>query len=566
MLYIIIVVFGIHFVLDALEENIRQKLRSIKNNADYYIIRKRLLRNRRLLFFLFFTILIFQFICFIIDAIQQGNYSIIHHYCIGIMLVALFFPANFRRRGRFDLLAPCSEKKASQIINSPQPYVLYLRSFSHDEFEDDPYRSMRNKQFSEIHFFNFMGTYIQTYAIGRPREIATSVGVERIYVNHQDWMHDVFSLIDKSTLTVSVLGNSDSCRWEIQKLLELRKNSVIIVDDAEAYANCLKFVPLTSNWIQLNQIPALPFVISIRDGRVEFTPMKSTLRGYKKEVKRILGAMSSMKKFYFGQEETMVNRCLLAAFVLACGVLICAFVLWRAQAIELLPACIGGFMSILLCYVLHLRLLYKRRKKTFAEALHLKENAREIDMDSISDTITPALQRHYETVYSKEAQTPEKQEWHMPKILKWMGSSFSVCFFVILGLILIYEPVVRLIVTPIMSIYRINAWNEHTCYVMKSGTDTCVTGYSKSPEQFIEVESANPGSAWLLEEINVKHLPENPYSVPGYVNPQNEKEIYVPAIINPASPFSLMANGISLFIYILAIYSLIYRRKQKKSK
>ena len=218
-------------------------------------------------------------------------------------------------------------------------------------------------------------------------------------------------------------------------------------------------------------------------------------------------------------------------------------------------------MGALLCYTFHLQRVYKRRKNTFAASLQLKKITN--NSDGAYNNITLALQSHYESVYGKETHHPEQSAWHTPKILKWMGSSCSICLFVIVGLLMLYNAAVPLFVAPIMSVYQQNTWCKHTCCVKKNPDNSQATfyvGYQDSGK-ITEVDK-NAVASWSLHRPKYKNFSNKPYLVTGYVNPRNAKEVYIPALMYPYSAFTLISSGIQFFIIFFAICALVFRNRK----
>jgi len=120
----------------------------------------------------------------------------------------------------------------------PRPPVIYLRSFKDDKRAGRPLGLLRVSNFRmAIHWFaawsesyhSFDGSSEEEVladvvrgigpmiAIGRPGEKLPQLGAARVYVSNEEWQQRVHEFLDKASLVVLRLGETEGFWWEIEQ-------------------------------------------------------------------------------------------------------------------------------------------------------------------------------------------------------------------------------------------------------------------------------------------------------------------------------------------------------------
>lgn len=133
---------------------------------------------------------------------------------------------------------PASALRPSQIKD--KHFALYLRGFSRDNYAEtteELQKTDKSGTFSEARFIHLLRQYISVYAVGMTKELETPHGAIRVYLNDSEWEKEVESLMNKATLIIILLNDSESCIWEILHAKPYRDKVVYIGDNQDKIIN-----------------------------------------------------------------------------------------------------------------------------------------------------------------------------------------------------------------------------------------------------------------------------------------------------------------------------------------
>jgi len=143
---------------------------------------------------------------------------------------------------------PISIQTKDSFLSIHEDYVLYLRAFHNDNYDDEretdvltPYifkDSMPDDQylferFCEQFFIEEIEHFLPSCAIGMCFEMESPIGASRIYVDDKTWREDVLGLMEQATWIIVLLEDRESCLWELEQSLGMREKTVYIVDNIE---------------------------------------------------------------------------------------------------------------------------------------------------------------------------------------------------------------------------------------------------------------------------------------------------------------------------------------------
>lgn len=136
-----------------------------------------------------------------------------------------------------SFLGNVSFKTVNEVLSGDEKFALFLRGFDSDvEFDQEiaPITS-----FSEEYLARVVkrGLGIPLYAVGRPNEIDSPHGAQRVYVDDEEWQHKVQELIRKAIRVFVHVSDSDSCLWELQCCEEFKSKCAFIITDSKKYLN-----------------------------------------------------------------------------------------------------------------------------------------------------------------------------------------------------------------------------------------------------------------------------------------------------------------------------------------
>lgn len=168
--------------------------------------------------------------------------DLINHYLVfafvkgaigfGILLVGVRLILRARKLARL--------RAADAVMNLPESFVLYLRSFVEDDPMSAPMAS--GKYLFPATAEEQLATAVQDIgpllAIGRPGEKLPEVGALRLYVDDANWQPTVRALMARAQLTLFLAGSSDGFWWELQhavRNLEPTKFVVLLPFDKQDY-------------------------------------------------------------------------------------------------------------------------------------------------------------------------------------------------------------------------------------------------------------------------------------------------------------------------------------------
>lgn len=119
-------------------------------------------------------------------------------------------------------------------------FVLYLRGFSRDNYSEtteDLQKTDKSDSFSEGRFIHLLKQYLPVYAVGMTKELEAPHGANRVYLNDSDWEQEVETLMNRATIIVILLNESDSCIWEIRQARKYKDKIVYICDNQDKLVN-----------------------------------------------------------------------------------------------------------------------------------------------------------------------------------------------------------------------------------------------------------------------------------------------------------------------------------------
>lgn len=115
-------------------------------------------------------------------------------------------------------------------------FILYLRGFSQDNYSQtmkELNKDVKGSCFSEGHFIHLLKQYMPVYAVGMTKEFEAPHGALRVYLNDVDWEEEVEILMDKATLIVILVNDSESCIWELRRARKYKDKIVYICDNQD---------------------------------------------------------------------------------------------------------------------------------------------------------------------------------------------------------------------------------------------------------------------------------------------------------------------------------------------
>lgn len=218
---------------------LRDAVENASTVAERIDVKKALERKRKVwLWALVISVVIPIVFLFAYPVIRAG--TIIGTTVVVIMILSLLsvqtmlkgLPEEFRL-----FLGNVSIKTVDEVLNGNEQFALFLRGFDSDvEYE----RGIAPiTTFSEEYLARVVkrGLGVPLYAVGRPNEIDSPYGAQRVYVDNEDWQDKVLKLIQKSLRVFILVSDSDSCLWELQCCEEFKDKCAFIITNNKKYLN-----------------------------------------------------------------------------------------------------------------------------------------------------------------------------------------------------------------------------------------------------------------------------------------------------------------------------------------
>lgn len=201
---------------------------------------------------------------------------------------------------------PLSGKRPNDITKFK--FILYLRGFAHDDYTLNQIDLTKKRNdlsnFSEGHFISILKQYMPVYTIGMTKELNSPIGAERIYLNDAEWEQEVINLMEKASLIVILLNDSQSCIWEICQSNQFKEKVVFISDNSVKLTNIRK---------ELNKQYVYPFPIGLKDKTISYILEKkhqtlvieysNTEKNYRQIIKKLMHEKFGLRKFIFTQKR-----------------------------------------------------------------------------------------------------------------------------------------------------------------------------------------------------------------------------------------------------------------------
>ncbi len=564
MAYILLSVFVFHFLMERMEQFLISKLKSAKNVNDYRDIRNRLYRLRWTLFIVFYTLLISQAVCNVAESWRNHNcsYDFTTSSVIGLAFTVIYFPILFRYRGIYNILAPLSNKSINEVVSSNEPYILYLRSFSRDT---QLAGNIKSDSFSESTFITITSSYINTYAIGCPLEMATPEGVERLYIDGNNWKNDVFKLIKHATAVICVLGNSEACRWELRQIVHLKKDYVVIVDDFASYYNCIKRESFAQEWLDLANNQEIPFIISHSNGDTNISEIKSG----KRIAIHVLKMISTMKRYGFCSarrpKATMI-ACSIVAVLLSFAMSIIVSSMIEYQNLEPFTFVVVSGLGIGLFITIVVFFTVARRKTKFAKSLRKKKKTTHVHVSPfpqenpiLSDN---ELKQYFPSLVDQISVITKKASGRK-KIVFLSSPFFKFIILLLLGILILSSSAMNLIIDPVISLYRTTVWDKESVYILKMNNDRYMA-YYKTNAGITIISSLSKRSAQNPQVITCDIKPNGLQLVTAYINPKDKKTAYIPIFEHCSSGYRIYSDFVTLFLFFVSILAFFQNMADKK--
>lgn len=238
--FIISVIFI--WILKSTESSLIKKIKNASTEGEIKYLRSKLIKERKL------SLILLVVICLLLYIVQVPLYDF-EWYNLDLIKGSVFtfaFSQFFiRRRKDHNPFGNLSDLVLSDVMNNLDNYILYLRSFTVDNYET--IEKVANKKyvkgtFSEYLFTKSIEKYIKTLAVGMTKEIESPIGAKRIYLTDNSWQSGVATLLDNSIGVCILVDDSSSCIWEINKSHKYLHKTVFIVTDISKYYRAKKDV------------------------------------------------------------------------------------------------------------------------------------------------------------------------------------------------------------------------------------------------------------------------------------------------------------------------------------
>lgn len=258
----------------------RPLVKKIKNaeNVDAAIgFKKELItkRKRSLGIFVGFVILFRIVLMLMTWTTYTDDYMVVPQIIsLVVFIVILFVYVEYSNKNN-KYLGDLSVEKAADFLKEDSRFVLYLRGFESDVYND---KDVGKYDFSEDVLASVVkiGLGSQLCAIGMTKEVNCPLGGRRVYVEDEKWELEVMKMMEKAEKIVCLVNDRQSCVWEIEKSKEVYDKCVFVVDDLVKYDNAKKTL---DGVVDMPDIPAS----DVEDLSLEYDP----------------------RRFYFGSDNVM---------------------------------------------------------------------------------------------------------------------------------------------------------------------------------------------------------------------------------------------------------------------
>lgn len=245
----IIILFAVFvLLLKLVDKPLVKKIKnstSIEEAIDY---KKELLQKRKKFFRVFAVVSV---ILELLASITNNSVDLAELYLdseslitisigLGFIQAAIFIGISgaFLKSSNFNgkYLDNLSIDYASDLIASDEDFVLYLREFERDIYDE---KKLGKWDFSENTLSQVVkkGLGLSLCAVGMNKEITCPAGGKRFYVNDKNWEEEVAELMKKAKKVVILVSDRASCLWEIKKTADIYHKCIFVVDDLEKYNN-----------------------------------------------------------------------------------------------------------------------------------------------------------------------------------------------------------------------------------------------------------------------------------------------------------------------------------------
>lgn len=296
-------------LLDYIEGKYILKISEEEKISEALIYRKRYAKNRSL----FFRIIIFMafILMIVIDGFNEAART-------SPILVGWIYSKRKR------LSKHCNQVSCSTLhdINN-NDFILYLRGFSSDSYEDGISLEKNSDIFSESKIIKVLNLYYPVYAVGMPKELYAPYGAKRIYLEDGSWESDVMNLIKRAKMVLVYLNDTESCIKEIHHCSYYSDKTLYIVD------NIYKFQAVKDYCRKNNLRNTLPLFISQNGTYACFS-------NYGNKIKiRINNTPKCYRSIinYFTSNVLGWNRCIFGFTKTYTNVLICSIILFPILSI-----------------------------------------------------------------------------------------------------------------------------------------------------------------------------------------------------------------------------------------
>lgn len=254
MLEILILFAIFSLILKIADIPLVKKIKNAENVNVAISYKKELIskRKRVLGIFIGFIILFKIVMIQMMQTKYTDDYMVVPYIISYVVFIVLLFTYVEYSNKNNKYLGNLSVEKADDFLADDNRFVLYLRGFESDVYND---KNVGKYDFSENVLSKVVqvGLESQLCAIGMTKEVNCPLGGRRVYVEDEKWESEVLNLMKKAEKIVYLLNDSQSCIWEIEKSNEVHDKCVFVVDDLMKYDNVKKTL---KGVINMPDIPA----------------------------------------------------------------------------------------------------------------------------------------------------------------------------------------------------------------------------------------------------------------------------------------------------------------------
>ena len=207
----------------------------------------------------------------------------------------------------------------SESINPNSDYVLYLRSFSSDNYKrSNVHLLLSSSKFSEMNFIYFLEKYLASYALAAPNTLVSPLGATRLYTANDKWKNAILNHMKLCKLIVFHVDDSPSCNWEFDNLTPYLDKIVLISEDKNKLINLLKKMshPIISP--DECKFDKVFFYYSAEDEKFSQIPYTNRFGGYKKAIEKLMIRKNILKKTRDSRKSIVFISILILSYLVIC--------------------------------------------------------------------------------------------------------------------------------------------------------------------------------------------------------------------------------------------------------